>query len=736
MDLGMANMSSGIVAVQWIPIIRTVLFLIVFAILPYLILFMPTPIGGKILTAIIGMIFILSMWTIIDAFLYRLIMIYSYLAMEDIRNYNLGTFSVMHFATASLKTLSMLEKSRWAGLMFAVAIGGIIIPLGSSALAMFAGSMTSGADMTGQQGAETMKEGGVSSMISQQAVQPQKTYEGVEMAGGAGNYAKTMAGGGAVNARIARQTAGEIGTDGMVSGGVQRNIGFASKGVETEHGLLSNSSLDARNGRAVLSSELSSVITNQADAGYWQGRFSEMDRRNGTHFADEIGVGKSLSVTEGGNGAIVSASVSSGAQSQEYGTFQDANGHQWTGTRMTTGDTTTFKGTREDGFVGTATQDKSGVHLEDVAQGTSTKGYQASAQLSNGEIAEFKGGSGQTQNGITSISGGTASIGGETYALKSATVGSDGKVIDFEAKSDEKFDSSKYESSAGLAKIRDELSASNEGGRFDNAISGLNQRIEQGQGGVASIKRSADGSIQGIAIGGSSLVSQQSDTNQLAEKGTIMPQSTALQQATTGNAGMFQALAEASDKGNMKDIHAQEMLLADSYANQMSKIRKDSGRNTDSSEVRASGDIGAFGIGVGGGMSASSADISEYNRNYEHFLGSVDNARTKAESSGLQGNQKAEFINSMMTADFNNQVSDATGTTHFGSGAYKQVIDKGVDLMSSSNNPPNSNYERPRQPGEPGGTSHASSPTTEERAESMKKFEDWVMKGVRDGGKS
>ena len=82
-------------------------------------------------------------------------------------------------------------------------------------------------------------------------------------------------------------------------------------------------------------------------------------------------------------------------------------------------------------------------------------------------------------------------------------------------------------------------------------------------------------------------------------------------------------------------------------------------------------------------------------------------------------------------------MKEATGTTHFGAGAYKQVVDSGVDasaeMMTSSQQA--TNYERPRQPGEPTGNSDSQpSPLREEKYnEGLKKFEGFLKQG--DGEK-
>lgn len=278
---------------------------------------------------------------------------------------------------------------------------------------------------------------------------------------------------------------------------------------------------------------------------------------------------------------------------------------------------------------------------------------------------------------------------GEEYAVASATIGQNGELVDFAGKSDSKLDSTNYMDTKGLESIRDELAASNSDGRFDNAVAGLNQRIEKGQGGIASVKRSADGTIQDVAIGGSSLVSQQSDTNTLAEKGTVLPQSTALQQATTGNADNFRALADASDKGDISEIKAQENQLADFYAKQLDSFKKGVGQDISSIEggVRAEAQAGFKAFGMGGGVAGSAsmtnrtASSSDYSTNRQEYYDTVDTARKEAESNGLQGRSKAEYINNQVTDKFSKDMEEFKENKSFGGGVVTDKVKGATDSL-------------------------------------------------------
>jgi len=142
-NAGTSMMATGAMANSWIPTIRGILVSVAIMLTPFLVIFLPTPLYGKALGLICGLFIWPMSWGIIDAALHQFAMDFSYKAMEEVRQNELGLLAVSSFGTSSLKALAMFGTIRWAGLMLSTVITGMMIKFGGQALAMMAGSVTS-----------------------------------------------------------------------------------------------------------------------------------------------------------------------------------------------------------------------------------------------------------------------------------------------------------------------------------------------------------------------------------------------------------------------------------------------------------------------------------------------------------------------------------------------------------------------------------------------------------------
>ena len=142
-NAGTSMMATGAMANSWIPTIRGILVSVAIMLTPFLVIFLPTPLYGKALGLICGLFIWPMSWGIIDAALHQFAMDFSYKAMEEVRQNELGLLAVSSFGTSSLKALAMFGTIRWAGLMLSTVITGMMIKFGGQALAMMAGSLTS-----------------------------------------------------------------------------------------------------------------------------------------------------------------------------------------------------------------------------------------------------------------------------------------------------------------------------------------------------------------------------------------------------------------------------------------------------------------------------------------------------------------------------------------------------------------------------------------------------------------
>lgn len=114
---------------QWIPIIKGIMVATAILLTPILVLFIPTPLVGKALSAIAGFFVWLAFWGVIDAALHKAAMDQAYKAFEEVRSYQLGLVAVSNFGTASLKALAQFAAMRWTGLMISTFLTGMLIKI-------------------------------------------------------------------------------------------------------------------------------------------------------------------------------------------------------------------------------------------------------------------------------------------------------------------------------------------------------------------------------------------------------------------------------------------------------------------------------------------------------------------------------------------------------------------------------------------------------------------------------
>ncbi|MFY9270815.1 MAG: conjugal transfer protein TraG N-terminal domain-containing protein [Candidatus Manganitrophaceae bacterium] len=153
-DAGTGMIGAAIAANEWIPIIRAVATAIAIGMIPYLVVFLPTPLCFRVLSLIAGLFIWLSAWGITDAVVHQFAIDYGFNAFEEVRRYQLGLTAVSNFGSASLKTLAAFGAIRWSGLTLATVITGILIRFGGHAVAQLAGQITGGPHKAGEKAGE------------------------------------------------------------------------------------------------------------------------------------------------------------------------------------------------------------------------------------------------------------------------------------------------------------------------------------------------------------------------------------------------------------------------------------------------------------------------------------------------------------------------------------------------------------------------------------------------------
>ena len=162
------GMGIGITMNEWIPIIRAIMTAVAVGTLPFLALFLPTPVIGRAASVMFGFFVFLTTWGVTDAVIHGAAMDYAAYAFEDVRQSNLGVYAMASFPNMSLKMMAMFGVIRSAGIMLASIFSMMLVRFGGSALAHFATNLGSIARGTGAQaGALITPEGNASALAEQ-----------------------------------------------------------------------------------------------------------------------------------------------------------------------------------------------------------------------------------------------------------------------------------------------------------------------------------------------------------------------------------------------------------------------------------------------------------------------------------------------------------------------------------------------------------------------------------------
>ncbi len=128
---------------EFYPMLRGVLTAVAIALIPILVIFLPTPMAGKIGTIIFGFFVWLTSWGVVDAILHGFGMEFSNMVFDNVRSGNLGLDGLYFFPDASVKALAIFGTLRMSGLMLSTALTGMLIKFGGHAVAQMASGFQS-----------------------------------------------------------------------------------------------------------------------------------------------------------------------------------------------------------------------------------------------------------------------------------------------------------------------------------------------------------------------------------------------------------------------------------------------------------------------------------------------------------------------------------------------------------------------------------------------------------------
>ncbi|HBL23355.1 MAG TPA: hypothetical protein DDZ40_04485 [Deltaproteobacteria bacterium] len=142
-NTGTAMLSSGMFANSWIPAIRAVITAIAIGLIPFMVIFIPTPLVNRAVGILVGFFIWITAWGVTDAVVHQFAMDYAKKAFDEVTRNQLGLTAIMNFSTAGMKTLAAFASIRWSGIMLATVITGMLVRFGGHALAQLSGQITS-----------------------------------------------------------------------------------------------------------------------------------------------------------------------------------------------------------------------------------------------------------------------------------------------------------------------------------------------------------------------------------------------------------------------------------------------------------------------------------------------------------------------------------------------------------------------------------------------------------------
>lgn len=147
---------------EWLPIMKGVLTAVALGLVPFLALFIPTPLLGKAISVMLGFFIWLTAWGVTDALLHQFLMDYGTRALEGVRLHSggagLGMDAFYFMPNETVKILGMFGTVRMSGLMLATVITGMLVKFGGHALATMGSSLMGQIQTAGHQAARITED--------------------------------------------------------------------------------------------------------------------------------------------------------------------------------------------------------------------------------------------------------------------------------------------------------------------------------------------------------------------------------------------------------------------------------------------------------------------------------------------------------------------------------------------------------------------------------------------------
>ncbi len=247
-----AGMNVGMAFNTWIPTIRAVLIALGLSILPFLIIFLPTPFYGKIIGAIVGVFVFMVSWAMLDATVHRFLVGEAQTLFQSVVIHNVGYGAFLTMSTPLQHIMAMWGYVRSLAMGMAAIGAGIFTKVGAYGLQMaigrLEGAVAGQASSIGEQATNPAEQGSLEKSIAissafSQKIAPSVTLQDI-IRGEAGNMKRQIGQGiglgpealktGETEGKMATGTANQIRNISRDTGQSVENIAAISTELTTE----------------------------------------------------------------------------------------------------------------------------------------------------------------------------------------------------------------------------------------------------------------------------------------------------------------------------------------------------------------------------------------------------------------------------------------------------------------------------------------------------------------------
>lgn len=146
------GMSALVAANQWLPTIRYSTMMIIVGIMPFLVLMFMTPLLGKALKYVLGLLLFISIWGLCDAAIHGITMGNIQEQLSSMTTSKLSVYTFMTAPTELQKAIATMGKMQSMGLLLATLLMGVFFGISGHAFSNMGEKLSQDIDRTGGEG--------------------------------------------------------------------------------------------------------------------------------------------------------------------------------------------------------------------------------------------------------------------------------------------------------------------------------------------------------------------------------------------------------------------------------------------------------------------------------------------------------------------------------------------------------------------------------------------------------